>query len=233
MNYSSRPSHGHSIPWKRKIVIFGLGDPAEMASFYMGHNNMFSDEGWEEKPYAFTVHKRFIKDSKFKGLPVVPFEEIEQHYPPSEYSLFAPVIDNKLRTEIYKEGKSKGYNFFSYISPYCTNFANWNRESMSENCFILEDNTLQPFTHIGNNVILWSGNHIGHHSVIEDNVFITSHVVISGHVHVKQGAYLGVNSSIRDGITIGENCIIGMGSVVTKSTEPNKVYIGSPAKIKE
>ena len=49
-----------------------------------------------------------------------------------------------------------------------------------DNCFILEDNTVQPFVTIGNNVTLWSGNHIGHDSVIEDDCFISSHVVVSG-----------------------------------------------------
>ena len=42
-----------------------------------------------------------------------------------------------------------------------------------DNCFILEDNTIQPFVRIGNNVTLWSGNHIGHDSVIDDHCFIT------------------------------------------------------------
>jgi sugar O-acyltransferase (sialic acid O-acetyltransferase NeuD family) len=212
---------------KPKIIIFGLNDPAEMAHFYL--NQL---EFNEKRPLqvAFTVHKKYIKNSEFKGLPVVPWEEIDKYYNPLDYHLFAPIIDNKLREKIYKEGKDKGYSFYSYVSPYCFDFT---RDKIGENCFILEQNTLQPFTHIGNNVILWSGNHIGHHSVIEDNCFITSHVVISGHCLIKQGAYLGVNSTIRDGVTIGENCIIGMGSLVTKDTESNKIYMGSPAKIKD
>ena len=155
-------------------------------------------------------------------------EEIETYFSSLEYKLFAPVSNNILREKIYNKGKEKGYDFISYVSRKCTNFVT----SIGENCFILEDNTLQPFTKIGNNVILWSGNHIGHHSVIEDNIFFTSHVVMSGHCHIKKGAFLGVNACIRDGVTIGENCIIGMGSVVTKDTEDNNTYIGSPARKK-
>jgi acyl-[acyl carrier protein]--UDP-N-acetylglucosamine O-acyltransferase len=33
---------------------------------------------------------------------------------------------------------------------------------LKENCFILEDNTIQPHAQIGANVTLWSGNHVGH-----------------------------------------------------------------------
>lgn len=200
----------------KKIIIFGINDLAELAWFYMDNLE------------AFTVNKEYLTQNEFHELPVVPFEELEQHYPPSDYYLFAPVTDNKLREKIYNEGIKKGYEFTSYISPNCTNYAS----SIGKNCFILENNTLQPFTTIGDNVILWSGNHIGHHSIIEDNVFFTSHVVMSGHCHIKNKAFLGVNSTLRDGITIGENSIIGMGSLVTKSVPDNEIWIGSPAKKK-
>jgi len=206
----------------KKVVIFGLNDLAEIAWFYLTkeYNNL--------SPAAFTVNDEYITQNTYHNLPIVPFEELEQYYPPSEYILFAPIANNKVREKIYNEGKTRGYNFLTYISPKCTNYA----LSIGENCFIFEDNTLQPFTTIGNNVVLWSGNHIGHHGVIEDNVFFTSHVVMSGHCHIKNGAFLGVNSTLRDGITIGKNSIVGMGSVVTKSIPDNETWIGSPAKKK-
>ena len=56
----------------------------------------------------------------------------------------------------------------------------WARHEIGENCFIFEDNTIQPFVKIGDDVVLWSGNHIGHHAEIGDHCFISSHVVISG-----------------------------------------------------
>lgn len=200
----------------KKIVVFGINDLAELAWFYMDNLE------------AFTVNKEYLTQNKFHELPVVPFEELEQHYSPLDYYLFAPIADNKLREKIYNEGIKRGYEFISYISPNCTNHASL----IGKNCFILEDNTLQPFTIIGNNVILWSGNHIGHHSIIEDNVFFTSHVVMSGHCHIKRGVFLGVNSTLRDNIIIGENSIIGMGSLVTKNVPDNEIWIGSPAKKK-
>ena len=209
-----------------KIIIFGLNDLAELAHFYLTEEFRFGHN--DPLPVAFTVNREYITDAVFKGLPIVPFEELDQHYSPSEYLLFAPIADNKVRENVYKKGKELGYEFFSYVSSKCTNYAS----SIGKNCFILEDNTLQPFTTIGNNVILWSGNHIGHHGVIEDNVFFTSHVVMSGHCHIKKGSFLGVNSTLRDGITIGENSIVGMGSVVTKSIPDNETWIGSPAKLK-
>lgn len=206
----------------KKIIIFGNNDLAELALHYLTFDS-------DHQVHGFTKTRDFMLEGEtFFSRNVVPFEELEQHFPPSEYYLFSPIADNKYRTKIYNEGKEKGYRFISYISSKCTNYA----MSIGDNCFILEDNTLQPFTTIGNNVVIWAGSHLGHHSTIDDNVFITSHVVISGHCSIGKGSYLGVNSCIRDGLTIGENSIVGMGAVVVKNTEPNKTYIGNPAKEK-
>ena len=59
----------------------------------------------------------------FEGLPVVPFEEVEEHYPPSDYALFIPMTASKMnhnRRLLYETGKAKGYQFISYISSKAT-----------------------------------------------------------------------------------------------------------------
>ena len=66
---------------------------------------------------------------------------------------------NKLRAEKYYQAKQLGYELVSYISSRCSFLTEY---PVGENCAILEDNTIQPFVRIGNNVTLWSGNHIGH-----------------------------------------------------------------------
>lgn len=213
------------MKFSTKIVIFGTLDTAELAHWYLENDSPYSVA-------AFTVNKEYLKEDTFKGLPVVPFEDLEFYYPPHEYRLFAPMTGvkmNTLRKKIYEEGKERGYDFISYVSSKATVCDN----EIGENCFILEDNTIQPFTKIGNNVVMWSGNHIGHHGIIEDHVFFTSHVVLSGHCHVEERAWFGVNSTIRDYTTIGEGSLIGMGALVTKNTEPNGLYMGAPAKKQE
>src|ERR1043165_1195159 len=103
---------------------------------------------------------------------------------------------NRAREAIYEGIKTRGYRCISYVSSKATVCDN----EIGENCFILEDNTIQPFTKIGNNVVLWSGNHIGHHGVIHDHVTFTSHVVMSGHCDIDRYTFLGVNATLRDGI---------------------------------
>ncbi len=208
---------------KNKVILFGVLDTAELAHFYLTHDS-------EYEVVAFTVNKEFLTSNMFKGLPVVPFEEVEKLYSPDEYFFFAPMTGrkmNKNREAVYNQGKLKGYEFISYISSKATIFPG---TQIGDNCFILEDNTIQPFTKIGNNVVMWSGNHIGHHGLINDHVFFTSHVVMSGHCDIGSYSFFGVNSTIRDYIKIAEGSLIAMGASVTKDTEEWGVYFGSPAK---
>jgi sugar O-acyltransferase (sialic acid O-acetyltransferase NeuD family) len=125
------------------------------------------------------------------------------------------------------EAKAKGYRIVSYISSRATIFDDL---SANENCFILEDNTIQPFVRIGDNVTLWSGNHIGHHSVIGNNVFITSHVVISGRVVVGENCFIGVNATVRDHVKLANHSLLAAGSLINKDTEAYGVYTGTPAQ---
>jgi sugar O-acyltransferase (sialic acid O-acetyltransferase NeuD family) len=206
-----------------KVIVFGVLDTAELAHYYLTHDS-------EHEIVAFTINRQYIQDESFKGLPVVAFEDIETLFPPAEFSFFAPMTGrnmNRNRENIYNEAKAKGYQFISYISSRATIF---DRELIGDNCFILEDNTIQPFTTVGNNVVMWSGNHIGHHGQIKDHVFFTSHVVLSGHCVVESYSFFGVNSTIRDYTTIAQGTLVGMASAITRETEEWGIYIGNPAK---
>ena len=130
---------------------------------------------------------------------------------------------NHNRRLLYETGKAKGYQFISYISSKATVLT----DRIGENCFILEDNTIQPFVTIGNNVVLWSGNHIGHHSTIHDHVFFTSHIVLSGHCIVHEHSFFGVNATIRDATEIGEGTLVAMGADPSRRTLG---WFGNPAK---
>ena len=205
-----------------KVVIFGLLDTAELAHYYLSNDS-------EHEVVAFTVSKAYMNVRSFKGLPVVAYEELEEHYPPETHHLFCPMTGkemNELRETIYLQGKAKGYPFISYISSHATVLT----ENIGENCFILEDNTIQPFVSIGDNVVMWSGNHIGHHSTIEDHVFFTSHIVLSGHCTVGHHSFFGVNATIRDYTKIAPYTLVGMAAAVIKDTEEQGVYLGNPAK---
>jgi sugar O-acyltransferase (sialic acid O-acetyltransferase NeuD family) len=199
------------------LVIFGAGQIAELAWFYFTHDSAYT-------PVAFTVDREFIQAPELLGLPVVPFDELERRFPSDQVDAFVALSYakiNSVRASKFEAMRSAGYRCVSYVSSRATAFPDI---KIGENCFILEDNTIQPFVTIGDNVTLWSGNHIGHHSVIEDNCFVSSHVVVSGGVKIGANSFVGVNSTIRDHVSIGARCVIGAGSLIDRDAEPEGVY---------
>jgi sugar O-acyltransferase (sialic acid O-acetyltransferase NeuD family) len=202
-----------------KIIIFGNAEQAELANYFFKNDSDYKIE-------AFSVDGNYITENFFCGLPVIPFESLPTSHPCSDYGFFVALGYKKInavRKEKYLAAKSLGYDCVSYISSKATIL---NSNAIGKNCFILEDNTIQPFVNIGHNVTLWSGNHIGHHSLVKDHSFITSHVVISGGVEIGEQCFIGVNATIRDHITIGERSVIGAGTLILSDVDPEGVYIG-------
>jgi sugar O-acyltransferase (sialic acid O-acetyltransferase NeuD family) len=209
-----------------KIIIFGVSQLASLAHFYFEYDSL-------HEVVAFTVDKDYMEENEFRGLPVVAFDDIEKNYPPSEYKMFLPISFKQmsfLRKAKYEEAKDKGYQCVSYVSSKATT---WPDLNVGENCFIFEDNTIQPFVEIGNNCVLWSGNHIGHHTTIKDHVFITSHVVISGCCEIGENSFFGVNSTVRDETIIARGSLIGMGAIITKDTPEFSIWLGAKSTMRE
>jgi sugar O-acyltransferase (sialic acid O-acetyltransferase NeuD family) len=205
----------------KKLVIFGEGLYTEIAHQY------FNDDS-EYEVIAFTKDDDYIESDTYLNLPMVPFSEVVAKYPPDEFDMHIAVSYtnlNHLRERIFYEAKQKGYTLPSYISSKSSVMTKY---PIGENCFIFEDNTVQPFVTVEDNVILWSGNHIGHHTTIKSHNFISSHVVVSGQCTVKSNCFIGVNSTIGHMVTVGEESLIGAGAIITKNTEPGSVYV--PAK---
>lgn len=205
---------------KKPLIIFGSGDIAQLAHYYFS-----TDSNYEV--VAFTVDANHIKESEFCGMPVVAFEDVAKNYPPDSYDFFVALSYSKLnavRKEKFLTAKGMGYKLVSFISSRATVL---NEGRIGENCFIFEDNTIQPFVTIGNNVTLWSGNHIGHHSVIHDHTFVASHVVISGGVEIGEQCFVGVNATLRDHIKVGDRCVVGAGALLLADAAPEGVYIGT------
>ena len=206
---------------RRPLVIFGLGDMSELAREYFVEDSSYD-------VVAFTIDRAFLKEGCAGGLPVVPFDELLSRFPPSSADLFVAIGYSKLnqvRQRKYEEAKALGYRLATYVSPRATVL---NKGRIGDNCFILEDNTIQPFVSIGNNVVLWSGNHVGHHAEIGDHCFISSHVVISGRVKIGQRCFIGVNATLRDNIRVGSDCLLGAGTILLSDAEPGGVYNPEP-----
>lgn len=211
----------------KKLIIVGDSAFAEIAYEYFEADSDF-------EVVCFSVEKNFLKKSEMFGLPIVPFEEIEYIFDPASHYVYVATVYtqlNRLRTRLAAAAKLKGYCLASYVSSRA--FV-WRNVKLGEHCFIFEDNTLQPFVRVGNNVVMWSGNHIGHHSLVGDNCFLASHVVISGFCEIGQNSFIGVNATLANNVAVGKDNWIGPNTTIMKSTEVGALFKteqAEPAKV--
>jgi hypothetical protein len=62
-----------------KVIVFGIQDFAELAHYYLTNDSV-------HEVVAFSVNAQYLPEERsFKGLPVLAFEDIVLHFPPSEY----------------------------------------------------------------------------------------------------------------------------------------------------
>jgi acetyltransferase-like isoleucine patch superfamily enzyme len=103
-------------------------------------------------------------------------------------------------------------------------------------------------TRIGAFAVISAGDaiEIGHDVLIADRVFISDHhhefmaadrpVIEQGSsvpkpVSIGAGCWLGINVCIMPGVTLGAGCIVGAGSVVTRSFGAGSIVGGVPAQL--
>jgi sugar O-acyltransferase (sialic acid O-acetyltransferase NeuD family) len=201
-----------------RLVIVGAGDIARLADFYFRTDS-------PHEVVAFAVDRPYLTGDTFLGRPLVALDELPRRFAPASHRAFVAMSYakmNRVRAEKYAAVKALGYELASYVSSRCSYLS---ETPPGDNCFILEDNTVQPFVAIGNDVTLWSGNHVGHDSTIGDHVFVSSHVVISGHCAIAPFCFLGVNATLHNSVALAEGTLVGAGAVISKDTEPRGVYL--------
>ena len=202
-----------------KVVLFGTGRLAAVVRHYLTFHS-------EYEVVAHTVDRAYMEGGEFEGLPLVPFEIVEEAYPPDRCSMLVVIGYqgvNKLRARKYEQAKKKGYKLMTYIDE---RSAIAEGVEIGDNCIISANQSIDPFVKIGNDVIIRNGSYIGHHVVIGDHCFIANHVAISGDSTIEPYTFLGINSTIRNGVKIGKGCVIGAGALILRDTGEYEVYRG-------
>lgn len=205
------------------IVIFGGGNLASLAWYVLTHDSSHRVAG-------FTVDGDYCTGEGAHGLPMVPFEELEHHFPPDRFAMLLPLGGrnvNGLRADRYRAAKERGYGFISYVA---SGALVWPDLQIGENCMIFDGAIINPFTVIGSNCIIRSGSLVSHHVVLGNHCFLAAHAVVGGNAKIGDRCFLGLNSTVRDGISVAPRCFIAAGAVVTADTTENGIYMGVPAR---
>jgi UDP-N-acetylglucosamine acyltransferase len=109
-------------------------------------------------------------------------------------------------------------------------------------CVIIGDNNIiselvtiqrpatEKATVIGNNNLIMAHSHIGHDVQIGSNCEICTGTILGGYSVIGDNVKLKLGVTVRNRKTIGANTLVGMGSVVVKDIDEDRVVYGNPAK---
>lgn len=212
------PPPAHS---RQPVFIFGTGRGADTARRYFADENAYDLVG-------FVVDREFLRETTFHDRPVVASDEAPSRFPPRDVMAFVPlgpVRMNIVRRDKYLQFKSLGYGFASYVHPSNRLHAGC---AIGENCFILENQSINLDVTIGDNVVIWSGCQIGDRSRIGDHVFMASHVVVNGDAEIGDASYLGSNCTIGHGVRVGRQSFIGANALIAENTKELAVHVVTP-----
>ncbi|THB80116.1 MAG: acetyltransferase [Desulfobacteraceae bacterium] len=205
------------------VVLFG-----NSASTAMAYHQLTADPAYSVA--GFTLDRDFISQNEWFGLPMVPFEEVEQYFPPDSHDMLIAIAYtsmNTLRQERYDQAIEKGFSFASYIHPTALIYPG---VSFGEHCMVGPFTVIQPDAQIGNNVVIRDHCHIGHDNRIHDHCFISGHCNISGYVTLESHCFLGAGVVVKNGLTLKRSSLIGAGVTILDNTSEHDVYMNRSAQ---
>jgi sugar O-acyltransferase (sialic acid O-acetyltransferase NeuD family) len=200
----------------KPIVVYGNGKLAELVL------HAFADD----PRYPFCA---VAADARFTGLPVVPFETLEQSHPPADADLLVAVGYARMRERraMFERAKAKGYPLASCVGRGARVYPDL---AMGENVIVFDLAYVGPGVRLGSNTIVRPQSYVGHDGVIGDHVIVSPAVTIGGHCRIGPLSFLGIGSTVLDRLTVAEECLIGAGALVAGDTLSFGCYVGQPAK---
>ncbi len=99
---------------------------------------------------------------------------------------------------------------------------------------VICDTNFSELVEIGNQVTISHNTLIFAHTATPAQSYLGGIYNQVKNVKIADGAWIGANCTILPGVTIARDCMVGAGSVVTKSTDQLSLYAGNPCrKIKD
>ena len=206
----------------RPVVIYGASRLGRLMYSY------FISEG--TTPVAgFTADQEFLSDSNGSAVPLIAFEDVEQHWPPDSHDMFVAVGYRRMRdrTLLFTRAKAKGYRLFNHVSPRAIVA---NDLCLGENNVIMPGVQIEPGARIGDNNLFWSQTLVCHEVVIGNHNYFSARCLIAGGTTVGDLCFFGNGSiTINDLMVCNETQVLP-GSVLYRRTRPYTKYMGSPAQ---
>lgn len=204
--------------------IYGTTDLAENLFYLLAEDNIEIAGFVVERKYITDAYKAIRFKDEMKKLPVIPFEELEEHYRKEEIAIYLCIgytNMNRARQEKFIEIKKKGYRIENYIHK----TACVETDRLGEGNLIFEQAYIGMYTELGNGNIVYPKALIAHHTKIGDFNYFAISASIAGHVIISDENFFGNNATTKDKIVIGKGNLIGANSYVPQDLSDENVIV--------
>lgn len=219
----------------RKITYLLVDNPEEY--FYRIHNFLYSEVDFYEK---FDFQPKIGKNCQISPTAVIENGVIIGDNVKIGHNSIVrkrTIIEDGVYIGCNTTIGSEGFQIIN-IADKRTNVKHVGGTILKTNSYI-GDNTdicnslFEGYTEVGENSRIDNLVHVAHNCIIKNNAILTAGVILCGSSIIEDNAWIGTNSTILNNVIIGKNTKIGIGSVVTKSIDSDKVAYGVPAKVSE
>ena len=206
----------------KNLIIYGDSSFAEMIAHYFRTDS-------EYRVVAFCVDRAYKTKDDIGGVPVVELENIEEHYSPEDYFIFAAIGYKSVRTHkvLFEKIEKLSFPIASYISSQAMVDDSC---SIGVNCLVLAGVILEPDTVIEENCYINSGAIVCHHSRVRAHSILAAGSLIGGYTTIGQSSLIGFNATVAELLELDEETLLGAGSVLLDNTQAHTMYAGTPAK---
>lgn len=201
----------------RDFIIFGKGDFADIIRYII-------EEEMQRNVEAYMVNKKYLDMEVYCGRPVIPYEEAERYYKPSDYAVSLGYEAHDMyqtRERLQYELSKKGFFFDNVIS----NTANLTNASLGHGNIIMQNCILAPFSKIGNGNVFWATAQVQHHNILGNFNCIAPGASSSGYVKIGNHCFIGTNATLKNNISMADYSLIGAGAYVSENTSEYEVVV--------
>ena len=219
-----------------RIIIFGVGQNAEIAFHYMQFGELTTRLF---EVVAFTGDRSFLPTGGlFLDLPVIPFEEKALSDFCSKFSLDPPQIfipisfsnGNSLRSTKFQTAESWGMTIATFVHPLARISTG---VKIGRNCLLGDLTWVGIGTTIGDDTIIRPLTHIGQNCQIGQHCWISAGATLGDNVTVGDYSFVGAGAKIQSGVNIGDENIIALGANITADTYTKQCFLTGLNKLAE